>query len=541
VNSPIAEGDRLGTTEGRAEVYMGKSNYLRLDQNTKVDFLDMPKKGSDLIRLKAWAGNVYLNVNGLAMEKGIEVHTGDVSVYVLEKGLYRIDVHENEATEVMVFEGVVEAAGEEGSNMINAGQRAVIAGGRFTSRPSRFVAATDDAFGQWNQTRDALVDREIAERHLPGELQDFEGELDQYGRWTSLPDYGNVWVPGGLSAGWRPYYYGRWVWLPMCGWTWMSYDPWGWAPFHYGRWGWNLGLGWYWIPGGLWGPGWVNWWWDDYYYGWAPLSYYGMPIVIIDNFYYDRWNRDYPNNSRALTVIRKDQLRSPDISRVALGPDAMRKIGKIDLKADRMLVPRTIKGSDLTMEKMDGNRVLLRSPGRDAGAREIRRTDTGRTTEADRTAGASGTRKVVERSGKAAAGQGAQGTSSTTTPSSTRKIRKKDGDGNYYPSTSSTPKSGVGQDFSGYPSTRTTTKSTVSLGRSLRFDSPFNKYYNSISRGGSSSSSSSRSVSGSRSSGSSSSGRSASSSSSSSRGSSSSSSRGSSSSSSSGGSRGHKK
>jgi len=490
LNMPIAEGDRLGTTDGRAEVFLGKGNYIRLDQNTKVDFLNMPKKGYDRIRLRVWAGNIYLNVNGLAQEKDIEVHTSDVSVYVLEKGLYRIDVKENAGTEVMAFEGVVEAAGEDGSNMVNAGQRAEVADGRFTSRPTRFVAAADDTFGQWNQTRDTLLHKEFAQRHLPGELEDYEGELDQYGTWSYLPEYGNVWIPGGVGPGWRPYYEGRWTWLPMCGWTWMSYDPWGWAPYHYGRWGWNTGLGWYWIPSNMWGPAWVNWWWNDDYFGWAPLGFYGMPIVIIDNFYYDRWgrDRDYPWNSRALTVIHKNQLTSHDMSKVALTGDSLKTVGKISLTGDRMLAPGSGRGSGLIMEKLAGDRIMLKSPGREAGTGEVVRSKDGTISNSGQTDKASGTtdsRRVIERSsGRTVSGSG---TSSSGTSSTPRKIRKKDEAGGMYPSASGSPATYGSRNIIGYPSSRTTTNGNYFLERPSRFSSPFYRYYNSIYRGSSSS------------------------------------------------------
>ena len=36
VNMPISEGDRMGTTVGRAEIYMGRGKYLRLDNHTKM-------------------------------------------------------------------------------------------------------------------------------------------------------------------------------------------------------------------------------------------------------------------------------------------------------------------------------------------------------------------------------------------------------------------------------------------------------------------------------------------------------------------------
>lgn len=557
VNMPVTEGDRLSAADGRVEVYLGHANYLRLDQNTKVDFLNLPKKGYDRVRLRVWAGNVYLNVNGLDKEKDIEIHTGDVSVYVLEKGLYRLDINENEGTEVMVFDGLVEAAGEDGSNMINAGQRAELAGGRFTTRPARFVAAADDAFGQWNESRDSLVRRTIADRHLTGDLGDFESELDQYGSWSYLPPYGNVWLPRGMGIGWHPYFYGRWVWLPLCGWTWMSYDPWGWAPYHYGRWGWDIRLGWYWIPTSMWGPAWVWWWWADDYFGWAPLGWYGYPLVFLNDHCYDHWDQDYPHDSKVLTVIHKNQLSSHDVSKVALGADAIKNVGVIKLTGDRMLAPRPISSTGLTRENLGGNQVLLKSPGREAGTREIRRTGEGTavTTGSTAATGTTTPRKVVERSPKNTSGTATQ--SSGSTSSTPRKIRKKD-DSSYSSTTKSGPDSGATSQGSrnvvGYPSRTNNSQGNYGI-QSLRYSSPLDRFYSgtsqrsisqsytgssSVSRGsyGSSGSSSYRTSSSSRGSSSSSSSRGSSSSRSSSGSRSSSSSR---SSGSSGGSHGHHK
>ena len=141
----------------------------------------------------------------------------------------------------------------------------------------------DDAFDRWNASRVQETGKQLAEAeaYLPEELDDFEHELGEYGEWVFLPPYGNVWVPGGVDDAWRPYWNGRWVWLSLTGWTWLPYDPWGWVTFHYGRWHWGVGVGWYWIPMNVWGPGWVNWWWDYHYFGWAPMSYWGYPGILM--------------------------------------------------------------------------------------------------------------------------------------------------------------------------------------------------------------------------------------------------------------------
>ncbi|MGE5343365.1 MAG: DUF6600 domain-containing protein [Candidatus Omnitrophota bacterium] len=91
-----------------------------------------------------------------------------------------------------------------------------------------------------------------------------------YGNWTSLPNYGYVWVPSGVGYQWRPYSDGRWA-LTGNGWTWVSNEPWGDITYHYGRWGFDAILGWYWAPDTIWGPAWVAWRWSNDYLGWAPL------------------------------------------------------------------------------------------------------------------------------------------------------------------------------------------------------------------------------------------------------------------------------
>lgn len=359
VNMPIAEGDRLGTTDGRAEIYLGNRNYVRLDNNTKIDFLNLPKRDYELTRIRIWSGNVYFSVKFLEKEKNIEIHTSDVSLYVLSEGLYRIDVRENRETEIFVFYGMLEAAGETDSVLTKDEHRLEAIEGRFTSRPTRFYAVAEDSFDRWNEHRDSLVAKRYAKRYLPEELEDYEYELGSYGEWAYLRPYGWVWVPGGVGLDWRPYYSGRWTWIPLCGWTWVPYEPWGWCVYHYGRWHWSVGLGWYWIPTRYWGPAWVSWYWGYDYYAWAPLSYYGYPAVVINNVFYGRYKGDYyPYNSRALTVIHKNQLKAKNVSKVALGRESVKKIEKFSLSRK----PPSMKpaASKVSVEKLNGKKLLLR-------------------------------------------------------------------------------------------------------------------------------------------------------------------------------------
>ncbi len=326
VNMPVAEGDRVNTTEGRAEIHLGNSNYVRLDFHTKVDFSGLPSIDNDIVQIKLWTGNIILSLGSLQMEKSIEIHTADISLYILDKGTYRININENKSTDFFVYQGIAEAAGESESILLKDGQKLEAQRGYPMEQPLDFIAA-GDSFYEWSVQRDSLIRQHFAKRYLPQELYEYEYELNTHGRWITMPPYGYVWIPSGIGRSWRPYLNGRWIWYPICGWTWVPYEPWGWVTFHFGRWHWSVEWGWYWIPSVRWGPAWVRWYrWNDYW-AWVPVSYYGYPIVIINNIFYPSYNSDtYPSQSNAITVVHKDRLKAKNLSEEALNRTSLKKL-----------------------------------------------------------------------------------------------------------------------------------------------------------------------------------------------------------------------
>jgi len=335
VNLALVQGDKMGTEAGQAEIHFGRRNYLRLSDNTKVEFAVLPQEGDERIKLHITEGSAYLRVSYLATDKGIEVHTPDASFYVLEEGLYRFDVRLDRETEVFVREGSLEAAGEDGSVMVREKETLTVSDGRLSGDPEYFYSRAD-SFDDWNGSRDAQLSERSERQNLPSDLEEYEEELDQNGQWVYERPYGNVWVPNVSYADWRPYLYGRWVWYPVIGWNWVSSESWGWSVYHYGRWHWRFGLGWYWIPQNHWGPAWVHWWSDNSYIGWCPLSWYNRPVVIVGNHFYDRhYDPYFPAHNRALSVIRRDHLQSPDIARRQVGSGERDRIDRVALKADQ--------------------------------------------------------------------------------------------------------------------------------------------------------------------------------------------------------------
>jgi hypothetical protein len=98
----------------------------------------------------------------------------------------------------------------------------------------------------------------------------FHDNLDSFGDWREVGDYGYCWQPRDVDPNWRPYSDGRWLYTDS-GWTWDSDEPYAWAVYHYGRWARVDQIGWVWVPGTEWGPAWVSWRRSPGYVGWAPL------------------------------------------------------------------------------------------------------------------------------------------------------------------------------------------------------------------------------------------------------------------------------
>ncbi len=312
-NLPLFEKDEVETTDGRMEIYLGRLNYLRLDYDTRVELEKLPALRHTSLTMNIRHGGVYLDINGLDYERDMEIQTPDCGVFLLGRGVVRLNVVPGEGTEVIVHEGLVEVAGSSYTRDLRSGQKIRFMSGAVRESPFYFRTASNDDFDQWQRQRDQQlgVARYGTSRYLDEGYSDYEYELSRHGRWQFSSAYGrHIWIPHHLMSGWRPYFHGRWIWHPYYGYVWTSYDNWGWFTHHYGRWHWDLRMGWHWIPGYRWSPAWVAWYWGDDYYGWAPLSYWNRPIFVFNN----RWQRGYhywkglPRNSLSTVIIRKDRL-----------------------------------------------------------------------------------------------------------------------------------------------------------------------------------------------------------------------------------------
>lgn len=119
---------------------------------------------------------------------------------------------------------------------------------------------------------------------------EFRVALEPHGKFVRHTRYGEVWRPGRIAKGWRPYTVGRWVFTDRWGWFWnadQAESDWGWVVYHYGRWVNDRAMGWVWVPGDQWGPAWVNWRRgarpDARHIGWSPLPPDDVIVEYRDN------------------------------------------------------------------------------------------------------------------------------------------------------------------------------------------------------------------------------------------------------------------
>jgi hypothetical protein len=266
LNAPIVTGDRLAAGDrSRAELQLDFANILRLEERTEANVTALTRTQIQIQLSRGLANYSVLKDS----EADVELDAPNLSVHPRRgDGRYEVTVISDEQAEVVVRKGEADISTPNGSTNVRSGQMITVTGSGDATQYRISDAPSRDDFDRWASDRDRTIHNAQSyartNRYYVG-----SEDLDTYGRWTNVPDYGDVWVPTAAS-GWTPYRDGRWVWEPYWGWTWVSYEPWGWAPYHYGRW-FMYGSSWVWWPGQSYG-------YRNYRPLWAPayVSFFGF-------------------------------------------------------------------------------------------------------------------------------------------------------------------------------------------------------------------------------------------------------------------------
>ena len=246
INRPMTTGDKLwADADSQAEMHIG-SAVIRLNSNTGFSFLSLDDR---TVQIQLSAGTLGIRVRRLERDEVFEVDTPNQAFSILRPGRYRLEASEGgDHTVVMVTEGQGEAAGGDRTYTIESDERASLTGtDTLTADIDKIDPRDRDDFDNWCEERDTREDHSRSVRYVSPEMVGYE-DLDENGVWRHDSEYGEVWVPTAVPAGWAPYHYGHWAWIAPWGWTWVDDASWGYAPFHYGRWAYGRGA-WFWVPG----------------------------------------------------------------------------------------------------------------------------------------------------------------------------------------------------------------------------------------------------------------------------------------------------
>jgi hypothetical protein len=243
-NRPMTTGDKLWTDQGaRAEVELG-SAVIRLSANTGFSFLNLDDR---TMQIQLTSGSLNINVRRLVRDDVFEVDTPNLAFSIFQPGRYRVEASEDgNYTVVSVREGEGESTGNGQTFTLHAGQRGTFSGTESLNADVVKISRPDE-FDNWAYSRDHRRETSRSGQYLSHDVVGYE-DLDDYGDWRDDSNYGHVWFPTRVSAGWAPYREGHWDWISPWGWTWVDDASWGYAPFHYGRWV-TVGGRWGWVGG----------------------------------------------------------------------------------------------------------------------------------------------------------------------------------------------------------------------------------------------------------------------------------------------------
>ena len=272
-----------------------------------------------------------------------------------QKGVYRVDVARAGRVRFTVTNGGRARIYSETSGFALRDGRAaeLINEGPAVGDWEMFAAAAADSWDEWVADRERYLAQRL--RYNSDRYDSYvwgAEELDAYGDWSYVNDYGWLWRPHvtviNNYSNWAPYRHGTWTWIWPYGWTWVGYEPWGWAPYHYGRWVYY-----------------------NNYWAWCPRSYYHRnrswwrPALVAFHFSFGNhvsWyplsyhHRDPRSRRYVYNIPTEKHGRRPRFNEIAylravtttdaadFGGDGVRFKGVNEVTARRILGEEPLKG-----------------------------------------------------------------------------------------------------------------------------------------------------------------------------------------------------
>ena len=246
INRPMTTGDRLLTDDASRAAMDIDGGDLRIDSNTGFNFLRLDDSGT---QIELSRGTLNWRIDTIREGQNNEVDTPTLAFVATQPGTYKIEVSaDGGATTISILQdGAGTVYGEGGASYPLSGRQSWTFSDSALRDISGAPLAMPDDFDAWCVNRDAQARGAGGNDYVSTDVVGY-ADLAYNGNWDSDADYGDVWYPATVVAGWAPYRYGHWAWIAPWGWTWIDDAPWGFAPFHYGRWIYRHER-WGWVPG----------------------------------------------------------------------------------------------------------------------------------------------------------------------------------------------------------------------------------------------------------------------------------------------------
>ncbi|MFI4936999.1 MAG: DUF6600 domain-containing protein [Candidatus Berkiellales bacterium] len=242
-NMPLTTGDQFWNDQNTQLKLQLPEASICIGSNSSVNVVKLDDQEAQFVLRQ---GSMILSISRVERDQSYEIDTPNLAFAIQSPGNYRVDVdiHGN-ATIVSVADGQGQALGQNANVAVNQNQSVRFSDTNLTQDPN-FKGNPSDHLDQWcaNPTNQKM---KAASRYVSEDVIGRE-DLDHYGTWSSMKEYGPVWTPNDVPDDWAPYRMGSWSWVVPWGWTWVGDELWGFAPYHYGRWIY-LGPKWYWVPG----------------------------------------------------------------------------------------------------------------------------------------------------------------------------------------------------------------------------------------------------------------------------------------------------
>lgn len=198
---PLVGGDSLSTgSASRAEIRLDDSNFLRLDSNSEVLLKQL---GQRAFQISVVSGSVAYSMLRYG-EADVDLRTPNANIVPQKDGVYRVEVLGPKESKLIVRQGEAEVLTPQQNLHVKKGKSYIAREYEHGARMEVASAPDKDAFDEWTQRRDKMMDENRGPRYARNRW--FPGMVNVGVGYGGYPYWGGGFWGDPL---WGPYpYYG---------------------------------------------------------------------------------------------------------------------------------------------------------------------------------------------------------------------------------------------------------------------------------------------------------------------------------------------